>query len=447
MSKPGADQPGGQGQKKKKDEPEAIKPGRNPILTGISLLFFLGISYYIANVYGRDPVVDPLDFAQRTEVILKSTPLIDGHNDLPYLLRIEFKNKIYNTSAFTFRDHLASHTDLVRMKQGRLGGQFWSVFVECPDIADLDDPTFSVRDTLEQIDVTKRFINDNPEFAYCETSTCAKAEFAKGKIPSMLGAEGMHQAGSSIAVLRQLFDLGVRYVTITHNCDNPFATAASTVTATGVDGGLTPFGAAAIREMNRLGMMVDLSHTSHDAMRQILDITKSPVMFSHSACYRLAENFRNAPDDVIARLKENGGVLMVMFVKRFLNAANPDEADIETVVDHIMHVVELAGWEHVGIGGDFDGTVTLANGIESVADYPKLIEAVMKRGATDEEIRKLVGDNILRVWRENELIAAQLVGELPAEEVWEERKFTRWNNPLPIMIPGNTERIGTADYE
>jgi membrane dipeptidase len=282
------------------------------------------------------------------------------------------------------------------MKEGRIGGQFWSVFVECPDTQGLDDPNHNVRDTLEQIDVARRFIAQNPELHYCETASCAMPAFRAGKIPSMLGAEGMHQTGSSIAVIRQLYDLGVRYITITHNCDNPYATAASTVTATGVDGGLTDFGVAAIREMNRLGMMVDLAHTSHDAMRQILDVTQSPVIFSHSACYGLAQNYRNAPDDVISRLADNGGVLMVMFVQRFLNATDPAAASIDTVVDHIMHVVDLAGWDHVGIGGDFDGTLTLANGIASVADYPKLIRAVMQRGATDEQVRKLVGENILR---------------------------------------------------
>lgn len=282
------------------------------------------------------------------------------------------------------------------MKEGKVGGQFWSVFVECPDVSNLDDPTHSVRDTLEQIDVAKRMIAHFDDLYYCEKSDCVLQAFRKGKIPSMLGAEGMHQTGSSIAVIRQLFNAGVRYITVTHNCDNPFATAASTVTETGEDAGLSEFGAAAIREMNRLGMMVDLSHTSHASMRQIMNITRSPVMFSHSTCYGLAKNYRNAPDDVISQLKTNGGVLMVMFVTRFLNAVDPEAADIETVVDHIMHVVELAGWDHVGIGGDFDGTVTLAKGITSVSDYPKLIKAVMNRGATDEQVRKLLGENILR---------------------------------------------------
>lgn len=391
--------------------------------------------------------IEPTDYSLRTEKILSTTPLIDGHNDLPYLLRLELQNKIYDNTTFTFRDGLASHTDLKRMKEGRVGAQFWSVFVECPDIKHLDDASHSVRDTLEQIDVARRFITEIEEFQFCDTAACVISSFKSGKVASMLGAEGLHQTGSSIAVIRQLFDLGVRYITITHNCDNPYATAASTVTETGEDGGLTEFGAAGIREMNRLGMMVDLAHTSHQTMRQVLDITASPVIFSHSACYELARSYRNTPDDVLARLKDNGGVLMVMFVKRFLNAENPDAADVESVVDHIMHVVEVAGWDHVGIGGDFDGTVTLANGISSVADYPVLIQAVMKRGATDHQIRKLVGENLLRVWSENERVATQLSAQIrPVEDVWVGRRFLRWNNPLPFMIPNNPRRIPAADY-
>lgn len=290
----------------------------------------------------------------------------------------------------------------------------------------------------------------------------------------MLGAEGLHQAGSALASIRQFFLLGVRYITLTHNCDNPFATAASTVTATGRDGGLSAIGNAAIREMNRLGMMVDLSHVSHDTMRDVLAIARSPVMFSHSACFELAKNYRNVPDDVLRRLKVNGGVVMVMFVKRFLDADNPESAGIERAVDHIMHVVKVAGWKHVGLGtfflstspttrkinceknldfnitagADFDGTVTLADGIDDVSAYPRLIEAVMRRGGSDEDIEGLIGGNILRVWRENEINAAAFsaAGELPVEDVWMERRWSRWDNPLPLMIPGNKNRIKAASY-
>jgi membrane dipeptidase len=176
----------------------------------------------------------------------------------------------------------------------------------------------NVRDTLEQIDVTKRFIAEYPELHYCESSSCAISAFKDGSIASMLGAEGLHQVGSSIGVIRQFFDLGVRYITLTHNCDNPFATAASTITATEKDGGLSEIGKSAVLEMNRLGMMIDLSHVSHKTMRDVLDITKSPVMFSHSACYAMANNYRNVPDDVLARLRDNGGVIMVFFVKHLM---------------------------------------------------------------------------------------------------------------------------------
>lgn len=339
---------------------------------------------------------------------------------------------------------LSSHTDLLKMKQGKIGGQFWSVFIEADTaMTTPNDRTHLVRDTLEQIDVARRLISLTPELTLCTSSRQVLPAFHSGKIASMLGAEGLHQTGASLAVIRQLFDLGVRYITVTHNCDNPYATCASTVTAGGKDKGLTAFGRAGVREMNRLGMMVDLAHVSHQTMRDVLDVTLAPVIFSHTTCYALAKVYRNAPDDVIARLKVNGGVLMVMFVPDFLDVENPEQADLEKVVDHIYHVVEVAGWDHVGIGGDFDGTLHTARGINSVAEYPKLIEAVMMRGATDGEVRKLVGENILRVWRENEDVAARLAREkvLPVEENWEGRTwFSEWNSAVPRMVPGNPNR-------
>jgi membrane dipeptidase len=166
----------------------------------------------------------------------------------------------------------------------------------------------------------------------------------------MLGAEGLHQIGSSIAVIRQLYELGVRYITVTHNCDNAFATAASTVTETGKDSGLSDFGHAAIREMNRLGMMVDLSHTSHRTMRDVLAITRTPVIFSHSGCYSIGKSMRNVPDDVLRMLSDNGGVIMIFFAKKFVRPEDPENANLNDVVNHIFHAASLAGWDHVGIG-------------------------------------------------------------------------------------------------
>lgn len=177
----------------------------------------------------------------------------------------------------------------------------------------------------------------------------------------MLGAEGLHQIGSSLAVIRQMYELGVRYITLTHNCDNAFATAASTVTETGKDNGLSDFGRAAIREMNRLGMMIDLSHTSHRTMRDAIAATRAPVIFSHSACYALAKRLRNTPDDVLRMLRQNGGLIMIFFANKFIRPDNPDKASLEDVVDHIFHAASIAGWDHVGIGEWFAVSVGITH--------------------------------------------------------------------------------------
>ncbi|TVY36611.1 putative dipeptidase [Lachnellula subtilissima] len=417
-----------------------------------SLLMLLGAISAVAFPYlgysFQGQKIDALDYEGRVKHILDTTPLIDGHNDLPYLLRIELQNKIYDAEEFNFWDG----ENMIFLLAGFMEAGFWWDETEvdwCPDTRHFDDPDHAVRDTIEQIDVAKRlFAHHSTNLTYCTTSACAISSFKSKRIASMLGAEGLHQAGSALASIRQFFLLGVRYITLTHNCDNAFATAASTVTAGGKDNGLTEFGYAAVKEMNRLGMMVDLSHVSHDTMRDVLRVTRSPVMFSHSACYALARSYRNVPDDVLSGLRENGGVVMVMFVKRFLNAVDPESADMQTAVDHIFHVADTAGWEHVGIGADFDGTVTLADGIDDVTAYPRLIQAVMERGATDGQIRGLVGENILRVWRDNEMNAAafEAAGELPVEDVWVERRFSRWDNPLPLMLPGNKKRVKAENY-
>jgi membrane dipeptidase len=252
----------------------------------------------------------------------------------------------------------------------------------------------------------------------------------------MLGAEGLHQTGGSIPAIRQFFSLGVRYITLTHNCNNVFATCHTHVANGGVDGGLTDFGKEAALEMNRLGMMLDLSHVSVKTMEDSLAITRSPVMFSHSCARGISDHTRNVPDHVLRMIPQNGGIVMVTFVPRFLNKDNPENVGIDTVVDHIYHIVKLAGWDHVGIGGDFDGTAELPTGLKDVSCYPKLIEAVLERGATDEQVRKLIGENILRVWKGNEDTSLRLnmLGEKPREGSWEGREWTKWDFSLPLMF-------------
>ncbi|KAI1414744.1 membrane dipeptidase-domain-containing protein [Hypoxylon sp. FL1857] len=393
--------------------------------------------------------IDPTNYALRTKRILETTPLIDGHNDFPWLLRVELHNRIYD-GRFNPKQRLLGHTDISRMRQGMMGGQFWSVHVKC-DAAQkhFEDPSWIVRDTLEQIDVAKRFIAESPEvFTYCETPSCARAAFKNGRIASMLGIEGGHQLGGSIAAVRQAYDLGVRYITTTHNCDNAWATSASTVARGNPDEGLTKLGAAYVREMNRLGMMIDLSHVSHQTMRDVLSITQTPVIFSHSGAYSITPHLRNVPDDVLRSVRRNGGIVMAVFVNRFLNMKDPSSVTIHDVVDHIWHLAEVAGWEHVGIGSDFSGTPFTPSGLEDVSKYPDLIELLMARGATDDQIRLLVGDNILRVWESIERRAREIqaLGEKPVEEEWEGRKWHKGYRNSPYMYRETHERAVREDW-
>jgi membrane dipeptidase len=263
--------------------------------------------------------------------------------------------------------------------------------------------------------------------------------FNAGNIASMIGVEGLHQVDSSIAAIRELFELGTRYITLTHNCNNVFATCATHVAGGGDDFGLTSLGRAAVLEMNRLGLLVDISHVSVKTMEDVLQITRSPVIFSHSNARQLSDHHRNAPDHVLRMLPRNNGLIMVTFVPYFVNVRDPSAADISQVVDHIFHIVKVAGWDHVGIGGDFDALTVFTNGLESVACYPDLIEAVMERGATDEQVRKLLGENLLRVWRANEEKAEKLQasGEMPWEDTWDGRAWLRLDSDMPQMFLGS----------
>ncbi|KAH8803684.1 putative dipeptidase [Xylogone sp. PMI_703] len=412
-----------------------LKPGKAYRLFG-TILFVLSLGYFLR----RDPSITPTDYAARTKHVMSTTPLIDGHNDLPALIRVELKNHIYDRR-FTFREGLLSTTDLVKLRAGRVGGQFWSAYIPCvDDVADdFNVPTHLLRDTLEQIDVSKRLFDEYEELEFCRNASCVMPAFESGKIASMIGIEGLHQIDGSIAAIREVYELGVRYITLTHNCDNVFATSATHVTAGGTDNGLSSIGRTAVLEMNRLGLLVDLSHVSIKTMEDALQISRSPVIFSHSNSRSISDHARNAPDHVLRMLSRNGGVIMITFVPYFVNVRQPDAADISAVVDHIFHIVEVAGWDHVGIGGDFDAITVFTNGLESVATYPKLIEAVMKRGATDAQVRKLLGENVLRVWKANEEISQRLKdnGEMPWEDVWEGRKWTRSSWIYPQMFLGS----------
>ncbi|KAG0645735.1 dipeptidase [Hyphodiscus hymeniophilus] len=400
----------------------------------------------------KEESIDPKDYDSRAKRVLRSTPLIDGHNDFPFLLRQQLQSKIYDHDFEA--EKLASHTDFQKMKDGMMGGQFWSVYVPCPadlvpgadlhdphrHVPDLNEPNWAVRDTLEQIDLTKRLVAQYPKLLeFCTDPSCVRRTHEEGKVASMIGIEGGHQVGNSLGALRLLFETGARYVTLTHNCDNVFGTSwVSVDQATGRDAGLTKFGQAFVREMNRLGILIDLSHVSPGTMRDVLLIAKAPVIFSHSGAYGVEPHGRNVPDEVLKSLKHNGGVVMVPAVSISMNAAHPEEATVEDVIDHILHIADIAGWEHVGLGSDFDGTTYIVKGLEDVSQWPNLITRLLARGhVTDQQAELLVGGNLLRVWDEVERAAkeSQEGGKLPSEESWEDRIWEVENTDVPGLFP------------
>jgi membrane dipeptidase len=362
--------------------------------------------------------------------LLRRFPLIDGHNDLPWALRgrgapVDLAEPVPGL-----------HTDLPRLDAGGVGAQFWSVYVPASLAGDK-----AVATVLEQIDLARRMIATYP-WALELALTAADVErvFASGRVASLLGAEGGHAIAGSLGVLRMLYALGVRYMTLTHNANVGWADAATDQKAAG---GLTDFGRDVVREMQRMGMLVDLSHVSPDTMHDALDVAAAPVIFSHSSARAVCDNPRNVPDDVLARLPGNGGVCMVTFVPAFVSqecsdwlaglkaeaarrgldpkdiaqlesiepgweAANPrPRATLSQVADHIDHVRRVAGVEHVGLGGDFDGTRDVTVGLEDVSTYPALFAELLARGWTEPDCAALAGANLLRALRAAESAAAK----------------------------------------
>ncbi len=383
---------------------------------------------------------------------LKAAPVWDGHNDVPEQLRDRRSNVI---AGFDFTDTtatadpaknlIAMHTDLARLRKGRVGAQFWSVYVS----ASLPEPQ-AVQATLEQIDVMKRLIAANPrDMQFCTDSACVESAMKQGRIASLLGMEGGHSIGGSLAVLRQMYALGARYMTLTHSKNNAWADAS---TDKPVHNGLTPLGKDMVREMQRLGMLVDLSHVSEKTMMDALDVAAAPVIFSHSNARALNGHPRNVPDSVLARIKANGGIVMVNFYPPFVNRptwewqaaraaekgrldvvfnGNPDGAasalaawekanpaprgGIAEVADHLDHIRKLAGVDHVGLGGDFDGIEVSVQGLDDVSAYPALFTELARRGWSQADLEKLSSRNMLRVLKAAEAYAASQRGK-PAYE-------------------------------
>jgi membrane dipeptidase len=369
----------------------------------------------------------------RARRLLASTPLIDGHNDLVWEIRTSHAAP-RDVAAYDLRGTTPGHTDFARLKAGQVGAQFWSIYVP----GEMKDSGFA-RIQLEEFDLARRVIARYPDrLALALTADDIEREFKHGRIASLLGMEGGHVLENSLGPLRAYYDLGARYLTLTHNVTLDWADAAADSAR---HGGLTEFGREVVREMNRLGMLVDLSHVSPGTMSDALDVTAAPVIFSHSSARALTDHVRNVPDSILRRLDTNGGVVMVTFVGAFVSqevadwearynreaaAAEATGADttahmrewesahprpaatLAQVADHLDHVRRVAGPDHVGIGSDFDGFDHPPVGLEDVSRFPYLFAELIHRGWSDDDLRKLAGRNLLRVLRQAETTAARL---------------------------------------
>ena len=360
----------------------------------------LALSAMTAPLYAQ-PSASDLARARR---ILQTTPLIDGHNDLAWAIRRDSAAPM-DVGAYDLRKRTPGHTDLERLAKGMVGGQFWSVYIP----GEVKDSGYA-RMQLEQIEIARQFIAMYPErFQLALDSRGIRDAFRKKRIGSLLGMEGGHAIENSLGALRAYHALGARYMTLTHNVTLDWVDAASDSAR---HDGLTEFGKEVVREMNRLGMLVDLSHTSPATMSDALDVTEAPVIFSHSNARALADVPRNVPDSILRRLPANGGVVMVTFVPGFVSPGR-NGATLSQVADHIEHIRRIAGANHVGIGGDFDGINVVVRGLEDVSTYPALFAELARRGWSDTDLRKLAGENILRAMERAEAVSERLKKSRP----------------------------------
>jgi membrane dipeptidase len=403
----------------------------NVITRGLSLVgpLLLAVAT-VARGQGEDAAL------RRARAILQTTPVIDTHNDLPWVIR-EKGNPPRDVESYDISTRARFDTDIPRLREGMVGTQFWSVYVPS-GLAPLD----AMRAQLEQIDIARRLIAKYPrDLGFATSVADIRREYTRGRIASLLGIEGGHTIANSLGALRAYYDLGVRYMTLTHFHTHDWADAA---TDSARHDGLSPFGHEVVREMNRLGMLVDISHVSPAAMSDALNTTEAPVIFSHSSARALTDHVRNVPDSILRRMPANGGVVMVAFVPPFVSEPNrlwseewfpqiaratsdsqwqrisreyvakkgpAPRATLKDVADHIEHIRKVAGIDHVGIGADYYGAEAeqdLIQGLEDVSKYPLLFAELIRRGWSDNDLRKLAGENLLRVFRQAEVVSGRL---------------------------------------
>ncbi|XP_019268459.1 dipeptidase 1 isoform X1 [Panthera pardus] len=339
-------------------------------------------------------------FRDEAERIMRGTPVIDGHNDLPWRLLTMFNNRLQIERA-NLTSLANTHTNIPKLRAGFVGGQFWSAYTPC-DTQNKD----AVKRTLEQIDVIQRMCQMYPETFVCVTNSAGvRQAFREGRVASLVGVEGGHSIDSSLGVLRTLYRLGMRYLTLTHSCNTPWAD--NWLVDTGEDKaesqGLSHFGQSVVKEMNRLGVIIDLAHVSVATMKAALRLSTAPVIFSHSSAYSLCQHRRNVPDDVLRLVNQTGSLVMVNFYNDYVSCRQ--EATLSQVADHLDHIKKVAGAGAVGFGGDFDGVSRLPVGLEDVSKYPDLVAELLRRRWTEAEVRGALANNLLRVFEAVEQVS------------------------------------------
>ncbi|EWG55294.1 membrane dipeptidase [Fusarium verticillioides 7600] len=362
----------------------------------------------------------PDESLSQAHALLKRVPLIDGHNDFPYIIRGWFRN---NFELFSPGIHNMpiGQTDLTRLRKGLVGGQFWSAFVPIPKTNHALGKLECLMKTLQQIDTIHLLVETFSEyFGAVNSSKDIETIFKSGRIASLIGVEGLHQIADSSSVVRLFHKLGVRYITLCHDGDNLYADSSN---GKNKNGGLSSHGLEMIREMNRIGMIVDLSHTSTDTQKQVLGVSQAPVIFSHSSCNSLLPSPRNVTDEALDLLKTNNGLIMICFLPNLVNANGVQGAVVDQVIDHIIYAGQRIGFKHVGIGSDFDGMLQGPKDLDDVSRYPQLVGKLLDRELSEDVITQVLGGNIIRVLGEVEAVSRELKGQVPVlsdeiEEVW-----------------------------
>ncbi|KAH8885858.1 membrane dipeptidase [Thozetella sp. PMI_491] len=400
-------------------------------------------------ILGHQVLSDRNPYYEQAIALMERFPLIDTHVDLPQIIRSLGRRPLEVIPQLS--GHLPGHVDIPRMRKGRLGGAFWTVWAPChaqggeDPGADFNTPTNALRDSLEMLDLIQNMIRQHPDhFEYAHSSEDVRRAFQGGKIASLIGMEGTHMLGNSLGAMRVFAQMGVRYVTLTHMCHSAFGSANGAggddyIAAVHEGNGLTDLGRELIRELNRLGVLIDLSHTSDNTSRQAIELSEAPIIWTHSGTRAVWDHQRNVPDDILNLIGDgpgkNKGLVHSIFYPAFLGPY--ETANVSTVADHVEHIAAIVGKNHVGIGSDFDGMPHSVQGLDDASQYPNLIAEFLARNWTEAEVQDLMAGNLLRVMDEVDAVKEKSNHLLPSAEIWHLRKDlpAEWGGAGDLLYP------------